>query len=886
MPVQSSMPEPVTPVNAPSDRVVVDGKFFRLGPRKFHLKGVTYGPFAPNADGETFAPPEQTARDFRLIRELGANALRVYYPPPVWWLDLAAEHQLRVFVDIPWPKHLCFLDSKQSRAGARRTVRDTVARTRGHPAVFAHSVVNEIPADIVRWSGTRRVERFIEELLDQAKTADPTGLFTFTSFPPTEFLRPANSDFVCFNVYLHQPDALEGYLSRLQTLAEAKPLVLGEFGMDSIREGEARQSGFLAWQIEGAFRSGLAGTVVFSFTDDWFRGGQQIEDWGFGLTTRDRRPKPSFHTVQRHYRIAPRFPLRPEARVSVVVATYNGARTLRNCLQSLTRLNYPDYEVIVVDDGSTDETPEIAAEFPSVRCLRQANQGLSAARNSGVRAATGRIVAFTDDDCRVDEDWLYYLVGDLQRGGFAGIGGHNFLPPEDSPVAAVVAASPGGPAHVMLTDRDAEHVPGCNMAFYMEALEQIGLFDPTFRKAGDDVDVCWRLLACGLRLGFSPAGFVWHYRRSTVQAYLKQQAGYGEAEALLLRKHPDRFNSLGGGVWRGRIYNTAKAGVIVGRSVIYHGLFGSGFFQRLYAPEPSLPLMLCTTLGYHVFVTVPLLVLSVYMGFLLPVALASLLLSLGVCAVAAAQAHLPRHNRRFWSRPLIALLFFLQPLVRGWARFQWRLRTRSNRGSRLPEVPVAAAADAPGFLCYWAQGGVERYHLLRGIQEGLERCACAFEPDTGWEGYDLEITGNPWSRLRLTTVTEELELGRKNFRCRLETFWSFQVKWLFAALVVVEALAIAALAEQLPWLWLLPATLPLSFWFVAEQGRDFQFVVAALIDDAARRHGLVRLPDADPGNRKPVPVEEDSERVAGKVCPPTRAVADLRTGGGTFPRQD
>ena len=250
------------------DRVSVDGRFFRLGAHKFHVKGITYGPFAPNAQGEMFASPEQTARDLQQITELGANVARLYHVPPRWLLDLVAERGLKVLIDIPWAKHLCFLDSPQSMRAALGAVRDAVQATRCHPAVFAYSVVNEISAEIVRWSGVGRVQKFIDALVAEAKQVDPNCLCTFSSFPPTEFLQSESIDFVCFNVYLHQPKAYAAYLDRLQTLAGGKPLVLGEFGMDSLRHGEAEKCEFLEWQIELACRAGLAGTVVFSFTDD------------------------------------------------------------------------------------------------------------------------------------------------------------------------------------------------------------------------------------------------------------------------------------------------------------------------------------------------------------------------------------------------------------------------------------------------------------------------------------------------------------------------------------------------------------------------------------------------------------------------------------------
>jgi GT2 family glycosyltransferase len=820
---------------SPLSRVTVDGKFFRLGQEKFFLKGITYGPFAPQAESGTFASPAQTARDFQQLGELGANVLRVYYVPPKWFLDLAAEHKLKVLVDVPWPKHLCFLESELSKHEAREAVRKAVGDCAAHPAVLAYSVVNEIPAEIVRWSGVSRVADFIDDLIEVAKGLDAGCLCTFASFPPTEFLQPRTVDFVCFNVYLHQTRAFERYLARLQILADSKPLVLGEFGLDSIREGEVNKCEILETQIEAACRAGLAGTVIYSYTDDWYRGGQQIEDWAFGLTTRERQPKKSFYAVQKLYAAAPYFPLPRYPRVSVVVASFNGARTLEACLASLARLNYPDYEVILVDDGSTDNTPEIAQRYPKVRNLRQTNQGLSAARNAGITAATGEIVAFTDSDCRADEDWLYYLVNDLLRSDFIGIGGHNFLPPEDSLVAAAVLVSPGGPAHVMLTDREAEHIPGCNMAFYKWALDEIRGFDPVFRKAGDDVDVCWRMQERAYKIGFSSAGFVWHYRRSTVQAYRKQQEGYGEAEALLAAKHPERFNALGGGMWRGRIYTASKFGVTIQRSVIYHGIFGSGFFQKLYSPPPAHALMLCTSLEYHCLISLPLLLLSLSSPLFIPVLLASLMVSIGICVAAALQADLPKSKTRFWSRPLIAWLFILQPIVRGLARYKSQLHLRL---SPLP-VPIQSdpkledGSEPPTQLFYWSRKGVDRFAFLARIISRLEALNWQMELDSGWGNSDLEVIRNRWTSLKLTTVNEYLGAEKIFLRCRLQARWSIVAKFLLVGLLVVELLAIHFLAPFQPWCWMLLLTLPILAWFFDDERRYHQLLLTGVIKETA-----------------------------------------------------
>ena len=98
-------------------------------------------------------------------------------------------------------------------------------------------------------------------------------------------------DFVAFNVYLESREQLAAYLARLQNLAGERPLLLAEVGLDSRRNGEEAQAATLKWQIETIFEGGCAGAFVFAWTDEWHRGGYDIEDWDFGLTTRDRRAK-------------------------------------------------------------------------------------------------------------------------------------------------------------------------------------------------------------------------------------------------------------------------------------------------------------------------------------------------------------------------------------------------------------------------------------------------------------------------------------------------------------------------------------------------------------------------------------------------------------------
>ena len=238
------------------------------------------------------------------------------------------------------------------------------------------------------------------------------------------------------------------------------------------------------------------------------------------------------------------------------------------------------------------------------------------------------------------------------------------------------------------------------MAFRRDALLEIGGFDPQFRTAGDDVDLCWRLMARGHTIGFHPAAMVWHHRRSSIGAYWRQQLGYGKAEALLERKWPEKYNTLGHVSWRGRIYGSGLTRALgLSRGRIYQGTWGSAPFQSVYEPAPgflrSLPLMpewllliaalgMLALLGVHwppLRAAAPLFILAAG-------------LSVAQAAGSAFDEIPPRPfaTRREWVRfrVITTYLHLLQPVARlrgrlGLGLTVWRQRGVPGRALPLPQ---------------------------------------------------------------------------------------------------------------------------------------------------------------------------------------------------------
>jgi len=774
-------------------RPMARGKFLYLGDEKFYVRGVTYGTFCPDASGDEYPPPALARRDLALMAANGINAVRTYTLPPCWFFDSAAEHGLLVLPSLAAERLVGHLnDGQHAQARVEMQLQEQVRRCAAHPALLGYSVGNEIPASIVRWLGPVQVERFLGRLCHRVRDVDPAALVTYVNYPSTEYLELTFLDFTCFNVYLEQQDRLAAYLARLQNLAGDRPLLMTELGLDSIRNGEDGQARSVAWQLRTAFKTGCAGTFVYAWTDEWHRGGEDVYDWGFGLTYRDRTAKAALAAAREAYAEVPFSADVDWPRISVVVCAYNAEPTIQECLDAAMRLDYPDYEVIVVDDGSTDATADLVRDYP-VHLISTENRGLSNARNTGLDVADGEIIAYLDSDAYPDPHWLTYLAATFVNTDVVGVGGPNLPPPGDGAIAECVARAPGGPAHVLLSDTVAEHIPGCNMAFRASPLREIGGFDPRFRSAGDDVDICWRLQDRGWTLGFCPAAVVWHHRRNSIRAYWRQQRGYGRAEAMLEDKWPKKYNAAGHLRWSGRIYDRGRTHYLVRTRRIYHGSWGTAPFQSLYQPAPGTLLSLPLTPEWLLLsaALVCLAPLGVFWSpFLIGLPIAALIATLLVILQAsnsAARASFPDAPRTrrglLGRRVLTAGLHVLQPLARLRGRLSGGLTLWRGHRVRGFRAPVRRTSWS------WCEHWVAPEERLGAVEAQLISSGNGVRRGGNFDRWDLELRDGPLGSARLLLSVEELGGGAQLIRYRC---WPVIRRMALALLLACGALAAAA----------------------------------------------------------------------------------------------
>ncbi|MCW2811472.1 MAG: glycosyl transferase family 2 [Friedmanniella sp.] len=346
---------------------------------------------------------------------------------------------------------------------------------------------------------------------------------------------PAPGDLMCTEVELSAPPVAQDTdgVSRVRVLARLHHIPLGfvEVDADLLARPEELSTLVVA-RLEAEVRQHLS--------EDGLAPAEQTD-----LLTAVRQPCP-----------------RPDAdeHVSVVIGTRNRAEHVRGCLEQLLRLDYPSFDVIVVENGSHNNDTEVAfAETVGTdsrfRYLNLDRAGVSRARNAGMWAARGPLVAFIDDDVRVDTFWLQGVARAFRRSpdivcvtGL--IATRSIAGPEqlyfDSRVSWASNLQPrvfhptsDDPLHPWAAGRFGA---GANMAFRLEAVRRLGGFDEnlgpgTKAKGGEDIDLFVRALRAGGDLAYDPAALAWHIHRSDAAGLEQQMFGYGVGLTAYLTKH-------------------------------------------------------------------------------------------------------------------------------------------------------------------------------------------------------------------------------------------------------------------------------------------------------------------------------------------------------------
>ena len=640
------------------------GKFLFLDDEKLYLKGV-------RVDG-----PEEV---FAGATDLGVNLVWLSDPTPAR-LDAFAAQGLRAVVELGFAQCLArlFAGDRQAFEKWRLATVKRIRGLRGHPAVLAYDLGGPATAAVHGWLGDKKLERHLRRAYKEVRRLDSKRPVTCSQSSTSAHL---GRSFLDFFTCLIREDSLSGFraaVAKVQNAVGGYPLIVRTAGADSSALGETQQAYAIDQQIRMGFIAGCAGVVLDSWHDSSGAGPQM------GLLTHCGRRKEAFEAARTAMAEMPFAPYLAWPRFSVVVCVHNGEKDIEECLEGASRLDYPDFEVIIVNDGSTDRTLERAqakADKYGFRIVTLPKSGISRARNIGMECATGEIIAYLDSDAFPDPHWLRYLALTFLGSKHAVVGGPNLNPLTCGPIADCIDQAPGNPQLVMTREELADHVPGCNLAVRRSFMKSMGGFDESYRGGGDDVHFCWKVLRWGGTLGASHGAMVWHYRRQTIRGFLRQQMSYGRGEAPLERDWPERFNSLGHQVRArtglgaaDRRKRTLSFGSRVYQSSVEHGTF----FQilTLFPSMPEWPFISVIFGGLSALAVVwrPFLVF-------LPAFLSGMILWIAYAVSGAARARLRYPSVR--TRGLVAFLYMTQPLARVLGRLKvgmtpWRSRAKGK----------------------------------------------------------------------------------------------------------------------------------------------------------------------------------------------------------------
>jgi GT2 family glycosyltransferase len=226
---------------------------------------------------------------------------------------------------------------------------------------------------------------------------------------------------------------------------------------------------------------------------------------------------------------------------SIIIPAFNGAARIGNCLAALLpQVGARNTEILVVDDGSTDNTADVVKQYPSVRLISQCNAGPAAARNHGAKRASGEILLFTDDDCVPFADWLEAMLKPFDDPEIVGAKGI-YCTRQKSLVARFVQLEYEDKYRLMANFTHIDFIDTYSAAFRRDRFLEIGGYDTSFPVAcAEDVELSYRMSLRGWKMKFVPNAIVYHTHPDTLARYLKKKYKFAFWRMLAVRNSPGK----------------------------------------------------------------------------------------------------------------------------------------------------------------------------------------------------------------------------------------------------------------------------------------------------------------------------------------------------------
>ncbi|MDO8537291.1 MAG: glycosyltransferase [archaeon] len=236
-------------------------------------------------------------------------------------------------------------------------------------------------------------------------------------------------------------------------------------------------------------------------------------------------------------------------KISICVLTHNSEKTIKECIESIEKIDYPNFELIIVDDNSKDKTIEIAKikkNSINIKLIEiKEKTKIGKLRNIAVQNSSGEIIAFTDSDCTVQKNWLKELIKGFSDEKTAGAGGPNLTLKENSDFQKCIGNfyeffSVIGAQYVKNSENiiEVKHNPSCNSAYRKKILEEINGFNENI-ASNEDPELDFRIRKKGYTLLFNPKAIVFHHRKKNLAEFFRQAEWFGKGRMQAIKQNTE-----------------------------------------------------------------------------------------------------------------------------------------------------------------------------------------------------------------------------------------------------------------------------------------------------------------------------------------------------------